>query len=306
MNGDIIGGLLHDGTYRARWLREVLKTPQITDSVRVLLMTLALHMDASGRVSVPREDLAGLLGRNPRKVADKVKVALDSGFLMQTARGQKHQTAVYQAAISGQSLSVPLGGQAEESWPSDLSVPPGGHAEDSQGAGFKQTDSQGAGFSVPPGGHAEDSQGAPRGPSHSYMRVDVEEEDPSSSDSLFDLDSPASREPETEKPAKRKTKIPASFAVTPAMRSWAAETAPVVDIDFETAQFVDHWTAKGELRLDWVASWRTWMRNQQRWASDRRGNVRQLRPTGTDGRPFNGSGPRIDTQTPYSENLDDY
>ena len=52
VNDDVIGGL-HDGTYRARWLRTVIKTAQITDSIRVLLMTLALHMDASGRVSVP-------------------------------------------------------------------------------------------------------------------------------------------------------------------------------------------------------------------------------------------------------------
>jgi hypothetical protein len=293
---DILGALLHDGTYRARWLREVIKTPHVTDSVRVLLMTLGLHMDPSGRVSVPREDLAGLLGRNPRKVADKVKAALESGFLVQTARGQKHRTAVYQGAIPGEPLSMTPGGHAEESWPSDLSVPPGGHAEDSQGAGFKHKGStfkcQGADLSVPPGGHAEDSQGAPRGSSHSYMSVDVEEEeDLSSSDSLFDLDSPASRKLETEKPAKRKTKIPESFAVTPAMRSWATETVPVVDIDFETAQFIDHYTGKGELRLDWVASWRTWMRNQQRWTQQRQpNNVRHLRPTGTDGRPT--SGPR--------------
>ncbi len=217
MNSETLGGLLHDGTYRARWLREVLRTPQVTDSVRVLLITLALYMDATGRVSVPREDLAGLLGRNTRKVADKVKIAMDSGFLIQTARGQKHQTAVYQAAISGQPLSVPPGGHAEEPGASDFRMTPGGQADDSQGAGFKhpEPDSQGAGFKHPeaqgadlrviPGGHAENSQDDPRGAPHSYKRVDVGDDvDLSNDEGLFDLKRSASRRPPAAQPKTRR------------------------------------------------------------------------------------------------------
>ena len=193
-------GLLSDGTYRAHWLRAVIRATHIPESVRVLLMTLALHMDASGRVSVPREVLAALLGRNERKVAERVKGALESGLLVRTVRGQKHRVAVYQAAIGGvipDPLSVPPGEPAED----DVRVPHEGPAEDSQGAGSihpepdsqgagsMHPETQGAGFRMPHGGPAEDSQGAPRGARPSYIGVVVSEDlDHEDSDSLFDLE----------------------------------------------------------------------------------------------------------------------
>lgn len=37
-------------------------------------------------------------------------------------------------------------------------------------------------------------------------------------------------------------------------------TAPSVNIEFETAQFVDWAISKGEKRADWLAAWRGWIR----------------------------------------------
>jgi hypothetical protein len=293
VNDDEQAGLLGDGTYRAHWLRTVMKTPQVNDSLRVMLMTLALYMDANGRVSVPREDLVALLNRSDRKMADKFKAALESGFLVQTARGQKHQTAVYMAAINGRILSMTIGGQAEQTKGAELSLTVGGQAENSQGDGYKHPEnddqaapgnSQGDGYKHPenlephlsatPGGQAErsgaDSQHDPRGSSQGYKGFGVEEDfdlDASErSGSLFDV----KREAPPEPAPKSKTAVPKNFPITPEMRAWAAEKCPlVVDLEFETEQFVDHWTAKRELRADWLATWRTWMRNQQKWTAAR-------------------------------------
>lgn len=80
------------------------------------------------------------------------------------------------------------------------------------------------------------------------------------------------------KPPPRK-RCPESFEVTDAMRAWAAENAPDVDLQRETAKFRDHEFAKG--RTDWPATWRNWMREaQDRVASRRPGNgSRPAEPT---------------------------
>lgn len=47
------------------------------------------------------------------------------------------------------------------------------------------------------------------------------------------------------------------------MRAWAWREAPTVNMAAETAKFRDYWVAQGGQRgrkLDWVATWRNWMR----------------------------------------------
>lgn len=66
----------------------------------------------------------------------------------------------------------------------------------------------------------------------------------------------------------RGTRIPDDFAATAEMIAWAREHTPKVGAK-ETDAFVDYWRgaagAKG-VKLDWLATWRNWMRReQQRW-----------------------------------------
>lgn len=62
---------------------------------------------------------------------------------------------------------------------------------------------------------------------------------------------------------KRKAAIPDQFMVTAEMRTWAATNAPSVNLKTETENFVDYWRGAGGTKLDWVATWRTWMRKSQ-------------------------------------------
>ncbi len=57
------------------------------------------------------------------------------------------------------------------------------------------------------------------------------------------------------RPAKR---APEDFQPDADMRRWAAENAPGVDVDAETAKFRDHTFATA--RTDWPATWRNWFR----------------------------------------------
>jgi hypothetical protein len=276
---DETASLLGDGTYRAHWLKGVIKAKHITDSVRVLLMTLALHMDASGRVSVPRDELAALLGRNERKVGEKVTLALESGLLVRTVRGQKHRTAVYQAALDGASLSMPHGSPAEAA---PLRETPVGPADDSQQAGFKPpvTNSQQAGFKPPetqqadlrmsPGGPPDDSQQAPRGAHPSFNGVDVVDEKDLSEDAQLLLLDAASRR--TRKSRRRpEVSIPEDFAVTPEMRAWAKDKGYIVDLDRETFRFINHALQNDRRCRDWIAAWRNWIdRAQERYDRENR------------------------------------
>jgi hypothetical protein len=84
----------------------------------------------------------------------------------------------------------------------------------------------------------------------------------------------------------RKTSVPMQLEITGAMRSWATENQITVDLDSETEHMLDHFRGKGESRLDWVATWRTWMRNSKKWGHSNNGNgsksAAQEQPTDMD------------------------
>jgi hypothetical protein len=60
------------------------------------------------------------------------------------------------------------------------------------------------------------------------------------------------------------------FALTDAMRRWALDTfGPGLDIDYETAQFTDHFRAQAVRRPNWPAEWQKWIRRSAKYASER-------------------------------------
>ena len=52
------------------------------------------------------------------------------------------------------------------------------------------------------------------------------------------------------------TKIDPDFSITSSMASWAKETVPGLEINFETENFKDYWASAGnDLKKDWEATW---------------------------------------------------
>ncbi len=66
--------------------------------------------------------------------------------------------------------------------------------------------------------------------------------------------------------ASRATTIPKPFVVTTAMRDWAADRVPLVNVDRSTEMFVNYWRAKAgkdATKRDWPATWRNWLLKDQ-------------------------------------------
>ena len=62
------------------------------------------------------------------------------------------------------------------------------------------------------------------------------------------------------------TRLPEDFTPSPEMFDWFGKNCPHVDGKTEHAQFCDYWTSKPGKegrKLDWVATWRRWMRTAE-------------------------------------------
>ncbi|MFB7707962.1 hypothetical protein [Streptomyces sp. NPDC056105] len=71
------------------------------------------------------------------------------------------------------------------------------------------------------------------------------------------------------------------FALTDAMRAWALRTfGPNLDLDYETAQFVDHFRGQAVRRPNWATEWQKWIRRSAKFASER-ANRPPLRAVGS-------------------------
>jgi len=272
---------LSDGTFRAHWLNEVLRSSELTESVKVLLLSAAIEeMDPAGRFSVPRQDLAARIGRGTTRITERINEAVDRGFVVRLAPGRKGSTAVYAAALKGSACA-------------DLIAPEGsGHADLIKGSPSRTRTIFGSDLQAPMEGDEvrlsgpNDPGKGPHRPATNREEGDHTRDDlyGSAEDGLFQTrEGAASRRP----PKASKTPLSPDFVVTPAMRAWAAEKCPLVDIAIQTQLFINHFTDRPEIkRPGWVRSWQSWMLRQQGWSSERTptgGSVRQLRPTGTGG-----------------------
>lgn len=83
---------------------------------------------------------------------------------------------------------------------------------------------------------------------------------------LEEVPSSLSTRRSTSEAAKRGTRLPDTFEVTPAMVAWARERTPLVDGPRATEKFINYWTAatgRNAVKLDWPATWRNWMLREQ-------------------------------------------
>lgn len=104
--------------------------------------------------------------------------------------------------------------------------------------------------------------------------ADVPEKSPSHSSSSFssntlsgvsarEMDQPKSG---TKAPKKITTVAPENFDLTPELVTWAQAQGCNGNLQAITDSFLDHHRAKGSKFIDWVAAWRTWVRNEVKFA----------------------------------------
>lgn len=120
---------------REDWRRAVMRDPRITDATRVLLLVMFDYVRTDMTVSVPRRDLADMLQRSERRIAERVQNAQEAGLLGKDpiVRGRKGRTAVYACLfpdVQGDGLQHPMDdtkGARNRHPKNALSVTPGGH-----------------------------------------------------------------------------------------------------------------------------------------------------------------------------------
>lgn len=78
-------------------------------------------------------------------------------------------------------------------------------------------------------------------------------------------------EPKAAPKTKRGTRVESWAGLNDSLRAWAAAECPLVDVEFETRQFVDHWatTTRNPTKLDWDRTWKSNMERKQKWAAER-------------------------------------
>lgn len=82
----------------ADWRALVYRAKGISNGTRVLLLYLGERMDARTRtVSVPRSELAEVLGVPPARITERIREAREAGFLDTVVSGRPGVTSVYAA-----------------------------------------------------------------------------------------------------------------------------------------------------------------------------------------------------------------
>lgn len=106
---------------------------------------------------------------------------------------------------------------------------------------------------------------------HTNTEITTEISQRSNLDILADSDSAdvtphPKPEPNPKPKSNRASGVPEDFLVDQRMLDWLTENQITTDWRTETSNFLDHHRAKGSKMVDWVASWRTWMRNSMKFA----------------------------------------
>lgn len=70
---------------------------------------------------------------------------------------------------------------------------------------------------------------------------------------------------------KRRSRMTEDWVPDPVKLVRLSQQFPEVSLAEETAKFRDYWISKGEIRADWDASLRSWIRNAERYRQERMG-----------------------------------
>lgn len=81
------------------WADAVVRDPRLTNATKILLLRLPDHMNRDRIFSVPRSQLAHMLGRSERRVQGRLKEAVEVGYLVSVRPGYRGHTAEYQGTF---------------------------------------------------------------------------------------------------------------------------------------------------------------------------------------------------------------
>ncbi|TGZ14695.1 hypothetical protein DV517_61780 [Streptomyces sp. S816] len=85
------------------------------------------------------------------------------------------------------------------------------------------------------------------------------------------------------------------WTLTDGLRRWAHRDgyATLVDLDYETAQFLDHFRGNGSRRPNWNTEWQKWIRRAHKWATERSRTSNVIALPGQPGAPLTGTDAKV-------------
>ena len=205
---------------------------------KLVLLKLADNANDQGECWPSYQYIADQCEISKRSAMNHIEALLDAGFLTKTVR----------KGVKGNSSNVYL---------LNLDAKPannGGANPAPPSAG----DSLGSANAAPPSANAAPGGSANAAPGISHSLEPVNE---SVNESLA--------VPPKSKKSKRLSSVPDEFLVDQRMLDWLAQNQITTDWRTATSNFLDHHRAKGTKMADWVAGWRTWMRNSVKFAAQR-------------------------------------
>lgn len=213
------------------WIEGVLKHSKHTGTDLLLLVLLAESADRDTGTCYPgRKTLARLMRSSERTVQRTIQVLIDSGEMSVKLQGSPLGTNLYtlSAALLRGDKNVSLK-EATETGGDEIVSPYGSRGDES----------------VSPGG----DRNVAGGETEMSPKPSVEP-------------SVVNRK---EKPSvSRKARLPDHWCLSDQDREYAAsEGLSVAEIEAEAEDFRDYWLAKGDARMDWAASWRSWVRKSK-------------------------------------------
>ncbi|RBO82599.1 helix-turn-helix domain-containing protein [Marinomonas aquiplantarum] len=204
---------------------------------KLVLIKLADNANDQGECWPSYQYIADQCEIGKRTVISHIDSLIESGLLTKTIRkGAKGNSSnVYVLNLDAKPVN---NGGANAAPPSANVAPPSANA-------------------APPSANAAPGGGANAAPRTSHFLEPVKEP-------VNSLVVPPKR-----KKSKRASGVPDEFLVDQRMLDWLTENQIITDWRTETNNFLDHHRAKGSTMADWVAAWRTWMRNSMKFATGR-------------------------------------
>ena len=205
---------------------------------KLVLLKLADNANDQGECWPSYQYIADQCEISKRSAMNHIEALLEAGFLTKTVR----------KGVKGNSSNVYL---------LNLDAKPvnnGGENPAPPSAG----DSLGSANAAPPSANAAPGGSANAAPGISHFLEPVNE--PVNEALVV---------PSKLKKPKRASGVPDEFLVDQRMLDWLSANQITTDWQIETNKFLDHHRAKGSKMADWVAAWRTWMRNSLTFAQSR-------------------------------------
>ncbi len=225
-------------------------------TTKMVLILLANYANEKSECYPSKAHLAKLGGMTERTVTNSVKKLIELGFVEVISQGG----GIHSAGLDGKKY-----GKVNRYRLAEIPNPESNSPLETDMERDSKDDSNPESLSPNPENGSSNPENGSSNPERDSYNSLID----SSIDSKIDSKEICLVESPKPKKTKRASGVPDEFLVDQQMLDWLESNQITTDWRTETNKFLDHHRAKGSKMADWVAAWRTWMRNSLKFAQSR-------------------------------------